>query len=160
MLFVCSCWWSPLSWGSSFVYGVLLLCSLSWFEYLTLMSCIGIWRSSCWLCIMDWRYSFGFVHYVLKIFLSIVHWVLEILSWLLHWDLEVVYHEWKIPLWSCALCVEDLLLILCIGSWRSSLGLCIGICESMLILRFVICSHGFLYYSCFLEYFLRVWSCS
>ena len=83
--------------------------------------------------------------------------------------------------WGLFLCIDDLLLVLCIGIWRSSLGLCIGICDLslswgliswllvfiscvsimhwdleifpwlmhwdlwiVLILRFVIWSHGFL----------------
>ena len=51
--------------------------------------------------------------------LDVLHWDLEIL-------LEVVYHEWKILLWSCTLFVEDLPLVLCIGIWRSSLAYALG----------------------------------
>ena len=46
-------------WGSSLVFS---------FEYLTLMSCIGIWRSSWRLYIMDGRSFFGLMYCVLKIF--------------------------------------------------------------------------------------------
>ena len=38
------------------------------FEYITLMSCIGIWRYSWRLYIMNGRSFFGLVHCVLKIF--------------------------------------------------------------------------------------------